>query len=158
MSELDKENYAHCKSIADELEAFHSGKYFKYNDETYPLYEYDEDFWKKDGYEYKENEVGDMVYVINEEEIEEDDIETVSLYDYFTGDNIYDIKYTVNGGDLSYSGVCLMVTCGGPNIYIDTNTRKVELYWWSDRAYASIDYDVCIAIDEYWEEMYNAMR
>jgi hypothetical protein len=48
-----------------------------------------------------------------------------------------------------------MIVCGGPNVYINTNTASVELFWWNEKASYPLDYDVVDAINNYWEEYYN---
>lgn len=85
-----------------------------------------------------------------------DDNETISMYDYFV-DRVLDIEYTI-GSDLNYIGARIMITCGGPNIYINTNTNRVELHWWFDTAYANLSNDAIDAIDAYFEDEYNMRR
>ena len=51
-----------------------------------------------------------------------------------------------------------MITCGGPNIYINTNNKRVELYWWGDTAYAALSDRAVDAIDAYFEDGYNIRR
>lgn len=90
-------------------------------------------------------------------EVENEDGEIVSFWEYFVGeeaDDVYDVEYTI-GSNKEYRGVRLMVACGGPNIYIDTRAGEVQLYWWTDKATAWIPREVCDAIDEVWEELYN---
>ena len=48
-----------------------------------------------------------------------------------------------------------MVACGGPNIYIDTMTGCVELYWWGDRASGYISSDVRDALNEWAQEAFD---
>ena len=78
--------------------------------------------------------------------------EQMTLYDYF--EDCLDIEYRCDGRR-EYRSVRVMVTCGGPNIYIDTATKQVELYWWTDRASYPLAYDAVDAVDawacEYWE-------
>lgn len=85
-----------------------------------------------------------------------DDNETISMYDYFE-DRVYDIKYTIDS-DLNYVGARVMIACGGPNIYINTNNNRVELHWWFDTAYATLSSDAIDAIDAYFEDEYNCRR
>ena len=47
----------------------------------------------------------------------------LSLYDYF--EDALDIEYRV-GSNKDYRSVCIMVTCGGPNVYIDTEDAKAD--------------------------------
>lgn len=85
-----------------------------------------------------------------------DDLDEVSLWDYFE-DRVYDIKYAIDS-DLNYVGARVMIACGGPNIYIDTNSSRVELFWGGSEAYAYIDYRTRDAIDAYFEDIYNMRR
>lgn len=80
------------------------------------------------------------------------DLEPVSLLDYLK--DAYDIAYTVDARK-DYRSVRIMVACGGPNIYIDTASRAVELYWWTESASYPLSIDVCDMIDEEFEELYN---
>ena len=112
--QTNKENREHCKNIADNLEMFAEGNAYKcpHCGEVHKMTAYEET--------EHENESGETCYTCPNcsEEIEESDLEAVSIYDYFTGD-IYDIEYRI-GSDRQYRSVSLMVACGGPNIYIDT--------------------------------------
>ena len=85
-----------------------------------------------------------------------DDLDEVSMYDYFE-DRIYDIGYTI-GGDFDYRGVRVMIAFGGPNVYINTNNRRVELYWGFGRAEAVLSDHAVDAIDAYFEDKYNIRR
>ncbi len=142
--QTDMENRNHCKHIAEEIEAYAEGRIYK-------CPHCGEEF---DINEAEETENGHICPSCKEE-IEEGDAEQMSLYDYF--DDIYDIEYRISGsGD--FRSVCIMVACGGPNIYIDTGTKQVELYWWGDRANFPIHYDTVDEIDSYFEEMYQCTR
>ena len=48
-----------------------------------------------------------------------------------------------------------MVAFGGPTIYIDSATRAVELYWWTDRASYPISRDAADALDEWAQELWT---
>lgn len=85
-----------------------------------------------------------------------DDLDEVNIYDYFE-DHIYDIEYTI-GGDFDYRGVRVMIAFGGPNIYIDTNNKHVELYWGFSKAEAALSDRAVEAIDAYFEDGYNMRR
>ena len=123
----DYDNTAHCIEIANELDALASSSMIRCP------------------------ECGEIVSLPHEEgegveldcgckvDIDDlDDLDEVSMYDYF-GDCIYDIGYTISD-DFDYRGVRVMIACGGPNIYVDTNTCRVELYWGSSKSYACIEY------------------
>lgn len=48
------------------------------------------------------------------------------ILDYFS--EIYNINYILDS-DKKYIACRVMVACGGPNIYINTYDKEVELYW-----------------------------
>ena len=62
------------------------------------------------------------------EEIEEG--QPYSAYDYLF--EALDIQWTLNNNK-TYRGARILVTCGGPNIWIDTTHNNVEGYWGTDR-------------------------
>ena len=62
---------------------------------------------------------------------EPDDV--ISAFDWLS--DILDIEYTISGnGD--FLGARVLVTFGGPNIWVDTRWGKVEGFWWGDSASA----------------------
>lgn len=81
------------------------------------------------------------------------DAEAVTIYDYID-DNAIDWDYIVSRNG-SYKGVRIMITCGGPNIYVNTFSRKIELYWWSEEETCPLESNVIDAIDEYFEDYFN---
>jgi len=83
--------------------------------------------------------------------------DTVSMLDLFSNEDVYDIEYMI-GGDGEYRGVRLMVACGGPNVYINTQRREVEGYWSLDSATAWLPSEICEEIDQVWSEYYSMMR
>ena len=80
---------------------------------------------------------------------EGDDI--ISGFDYL--EDVYDIRYIIDSqGD--FISARILVAFGGPNIWIDFETKTVELYWWGDRATAYFHddaMDVEGALRELWE-------
>ena len=139
--QTDNENREHCKRIAEEVEAYAEGRVYKcpHCGEIYSIDDADE------------TDEGHICPACGEE-IEDGDEEQQSLYDYF--DDVFDIEYRISGGR-EYRSVQIMIACGGPNIYIDTGTAQVELYWWGDRASYPISYSARDEIDEYFEELFN---
>lgn len=139
------ENTAHCISIAYELDAFVSGNLIRCPEcgEIVSL-------------PYEEGEGVELDCGCEVDIDDLDDLDGVSMYDYFR-DSILDIEYTISG-DFDYRGVRVMITCGGPNIYINTNNKRVELYWWGDTAYAALSDRAVDAIDAYFEDGYNIRR
>ena len=144
-------NYEHCKAIADNLEMVASGDYFMYDGELFPIDT--EDFSKVNGCKYDdENEL----YIMPDgEELFACDVYPVSLFDWL-GDNVYDIEYTI-GGNKEYRSVRIMIACGGPNIYLNTCSKDVELYWWSESARYPMSGDVVEMIDSTYEELFDCM-
>jgi len=48
-----------------------------------------------------------------------------------------------------------LVAFGGPNIYVDTFTGKVELYWWTERAEWNLEREAIEEIDFFGRELYD---
>jgi hypothetical protein len=88
------------------------------------------------------------------EEGQPDDF-TPTGYDYL--DDVLDIKYIVGSGwDGTYYGAEIMVTFGGPNIYVDTRDNTVYGFWGSDRAqWGFLDE---IGLDNACFELYQGTR
>lgn len=141
----DYDNTAHCISIANELDAFASSNMIRCPEcgEIVSL-------------PYMEGENIELDCGCRVDIDSLDDLDEVTMWDYFE-DNALDIEYTINS-DLSYKAARVLITFGGPNIYIDTNTSRVELYWGSSKAYAYIEYRTRDAIDAYFEDEYNMRR
>lgn len=140
----DRENRAHCQYIAETVEAYAAGN-------MYRCPECDTDIlWSNDQYNA---ERASYTCPCCGEEFDESDLEALSLYDYF--EDVLDIEYRVESDRVTIRSVSLMVSCGGPNIYIDTAEKAVILYWWTDRAEYPLSYDVCEEINEYAQELWN---
>ena len=79
-----------------------------------------------------------------------DENEHTGAYDWLS--DVLDIKYIVTS-DGTYSGSRVCVALGGPNIWVDFETMKVEGYWWIDRATASFTDDMGVedVLIEMWE-------
>ena len=75
---------------------------------------------------------------------------SISVFDYLK--NALDIEYIVNSKK-EYLGARVLVAFGGPNIWINTRTKTVEGYWWSDSASASFQDN--IGLDEALEELFS---
>lgn len=82
----------------------------------------------------------------------DEEIDPASMWDYFN--DFLDIEYIVDY-EKNYKACCIMVTCGGPNIYVNTWDKKVELYWWNESGSAWLDNETCAAIDDYASELYD---
>lgn len=108
------------------------------------LYLYDGEFYTSDA--LKESGV----------DIDSDKVEPATIYDYLTDDSIYNLEFRMhNKSDLN--SVSVMVACGGPNIYIDTGSGYVELYWWSITDKVSISDRACDMVNEWAEELWGCM-
>lgn len=73
-----------------------------------------------------------------------------SGFDYL--EDALDIQYIVNG-DKQFLGARILVAFGGPNIWINTQTKTVEGYWWGESKFASYhndEMDVEGAVEELW--------
>lgn len=138
-----RDNREMCKNIAMDLEAYASSEMYRCPECGEAITFDNEQF---------NGEAGTYTCQECDATFEEHELEILSLYDYF--DDCYDIEYRI-GSDKQFRSVCVMVACGGPNIYIDTASKAVELYWWGERASYPINSDVCEEINNYFEELYN---
>lgn len=103
--EREEENRKICSAEAWELEAYVDGL----------------GYYDPDAREYRVAEDPD--------EIPED----AEPAGYFDANEAYDVRYIVDKyGELA--AVRYMVACGGPNVYLDTESGDVELYWGADKA------------------------
>lgn len=75
----------------------------------------------------------------------------MSGLDYLT--DVLDIQYIVNG-KAEYLGARVLVVFGGPNIWINTQTRTVEGYWWGECKTASY-YEDAMGINETLMELWE---
>ncbi len=141
--ETNQHNRNHCKSIAETLEEYVNGEVFRCPE-----------CGEHCSMEEVENENGDTVYKCSCGCISEYEPEQMSVWDW--AEDILDIEYRVD----SYKelrSVQIMVAFGGPNIYVDTATKSVELYWWGDRASYPISYDAAAALDDWADEYWRCM-
>lgn len=67
-------------------------------------------------------------------------------------DDSLEILYIVDGFG-NYRGCEIMVTCGGPNVYIKTREHSVIGYWGSDKAEWGIISQQVDMIDSYIQEI-----
>lgn len=138
------ENFAHCLYISQQLDLYANGL-------VYRCPECNECFevpvnWSGEKYQCPH------CHTVHDGDDLNSDGSQLWIGDYF--EDVLDIEYIV-GSDKEYRHVCLLVAYGGPNIYINTRTRQVELYWWNESATCGILRDTAIEIDEYFEEIYN---
>lgn len=142
----ERENRERCRHISDELDVYAQGRAYRCPEcgEVVEIDDLDE--------LETENEDGATVYRLPCGCETEYEPEQLTLYDYF--EDALDIEYRCDGRR-EYRSVSVMVACGGPNIYVDTDENAVLLYWWGDRARYSLGSDTAAAVDEwaqeYWE-------
>ena len=67
-------------------------------------------------------------------------------------DHVYDIRYIVDR-EKRYLGAELMVAGGGPNIWVNLDTKYVEGYWGGDRV--NVPFTDNLGLDDYLEELYG---
>ena len=101
--------------------------------------------------EYCKN-IADELQAIYNGEVLNDDGEQMTLYDYFS--DALDFEYTISSRK-EYQSVCVWVTLGGPNVWIDTGDSCVRLAWGTSREEYSLSYHVRDEIDSIFEEYYN---
>ena len=147
---MDK-NLERVKAIAENLEQVASGDYFMYDGDLYPIDT--DDFSEANGCCYDEE--NDMYIMADGEELCDGDVYPANILEWL-GDGVYDVEYTI-GSDKEYRSVRLMVACGGPDIYLNTRTGDVELYWWGESARYPMSSDVVDMIDSTYEEMFACM-
>lgn len=129
----DEGNRRMCKGIAAEVEAYVNGCMYL-----------DEDGNVRNA----ADELDDL------DEVPED-WEQLSVYDW--ADDVLDIEYLIGSdGELKASKWC--VCTGGPAIWCDTETHRVELYWWSERASYEMSRSAIDALDDMAAEMYESAR
>ena len=142
---MDK-NLEYVNEIVKTMEKYANGDYFIYNGELFPVDK--DEFCKLDGCLYREG-----VYTMpNGKEIADTDLEVATIGDYFS--DFYDVDYIVDSNK-KYKACRVLVAFGGPNIYINTWNEQVQLEWWSEKAIADIPEGLCMAIDEFFETLYN---
>jgi hypothetical protein len=74
-------------------------------------------------------------------------------YQLLTGwKDVYDIRYIVDR-EKRYLGAELMVAGGGPNIWVNLDTKYVEGYWGGDKVEQPFTDN--LDLDGYCEEMYG---
>lgn len=141
---MKTENINTCKRIAEELKQYATGKMYRCPEcgEVCTIEA------------IEEIDDGATVYTTSCECDTEREPEQLSIIDYL--ENALDIEYRF-GSRKEYRSCKIMVTCGGPNIYIDTRIRRVTLHWYTEYADYPISSDACDALDEYMEEYFNCM-
>lgn len=83
-------------------------------------------------------------------ELEDEDGNITTMFDYL--DDLLDYEYTF-GSQREYKGCSIMLTWGGPNIFVNTISRCVEGYWGQDRVSVPISHEASDRIDEFMQEL-----
>ena len=140
-SRLD-ENTAHCKHIAKTVDAYANGDVRKCPEcgETINRE------WDDVGDVFRCPECGHVDDV--------DGFEEQTIWDYLN--DVYDVEFRVDSSK-ELRSVQIMVACGGPNIYLDTASRDVELYWWTESARRPLSYEAVQALDDWAEEYWGCL-
>lgn len=138
---MSNENLKTCQRISEELDQLSQGELF-----TCPICGETKVLRKE-----FENESGETVYIFSCGCESEEEGEEFTFFDYL--ENVLDIEYTCNSKK-EYTGCKLCIACGGPNIYINTNTGSVQLFWWSEKAEYEMSTTTVDYIDQYMEESF----
>ena len=139
MYNVENKNDKYCKAIVDDLIAIVNGEMAicRTNDNN----------------NYYCDEMVKWSEIEDDKSVNTEDFETATLYDYFETD-IYNIDYIIDSYK-EYKAVRVMIACGGPNVYINTWDKAVQLYWWSESGEWYIPSNVCEEIDNYWSDYYE---
>ena len=143
-AKTDRENREMCQHIAETLESYVNGDVRRCPD----CGEIINRDWENVGDAFRCPECGAVS--------NPDDWDQLGTYDFL--EDALDIEFRVGGRDRdSFRSVQIMVACGGPNIYLDTASKDVELYWWGDRARYPLSYDAVEALDDWASEYWGCM-
>lgn len=66
--------------------------------------------------------------------------------------DVLDIEYRVSSST-EYRSAKILITFGGPNAWIDTGSRQLEVYW-DERIFRSLPPQFCAELDEALEELF----
>lgn len=80
-----------------------------------------------------------------------EDYTEASGFDYLS--DVLDIEYIVSA-DKTYKAARILVAFGGPNAWVNTQTRQLEVAWWSEPVYRGLPQEFCEALDDSLEELY----
>jgi hypothetical protein len=139
------ENLSRCEHIARTVEAVYNGEYV-----TCP-----ECFEMLHGMQYEiDFDNGELCTCLECSAVfPAGELESVTWYDYFE-DGIYKLEERISdSGDLLSVSVC--VGFGGPNIYIDTEAKEVQSFWWGERDSFPISDNAIKELNEFFDELRN---
>lgn len=140
--ETNIHNREHCKWIAEGVEAYASGTMYRCPD-------CNEEFEMA-------ADAGDKyccphcraVYAV-------EDFEQLSIWDYMS--DALDFRFVIDSRK-EIIAVKVLVAFGGPNIWVDTESCSVDLYWWTDRASYPLSSDAVDALDEWANEYWSCQQ
>ena len=121
--EREADNRERCRLFAEELEAY------------------------VDGLGYYDPDQREYCLAEDPDEIPED----AEPAGYFDVNEAYGIRYVVDE-DGELTAVRYMVACGGPTVYLDTESGCVELYWGADRAHYPMSLEAVAWLEEFAAE------
>ncbi len=75
-----------------------------------------------------------------------------SAMDYLS--DVLDIQYIVDS-DRTYRAGRVLITFGGPNAWVNTQTSNLEVAWWSDTEYRSLPAEFISGLDGALEELWE---
>lgn len=136
------ENTRHCKAIAKDVNAYAAGDVHKCPECGALL---NRDDWD-DMDVFRCPECGHVDDV--------DAFDVQSIWDYL--DDVLNVEFRVDSSK-ELRSVQIMVACGGPNIYLDTASRDVELYWWTESARWPLSTAAVEALDDWAEEYWGCL-
>lgn len=148
---LFEKHNKHCKAIVDELRLYSRGEIYRCPEcgAEFDLYDM---YGKNHYFDENDNEIGkcpECGYT-SENHCE---FEQCSLFDYFV--DCLDIQYLIGSDRETLHGVRILVAYGGPNIWINTISGKVELYWWNELGEWPIDRETIQEIDDLFAELWG---
>lgn len=79
--------------------------------------------------------------------------EPLFIEDYL--DDVLDVEYIIQSDRKTISGVKVYITLGGPNCWIDTYHKTVELRWGSESANCGLSDDICDQINSYYQDIWD---
>ena len=125
---FSQENLERCKYLAEKIDAIH------------------------DGLAYHSPDDYDDVIVVDDFDDVPADVDEVTLGE-FLADN-YNVEYRV-GQNLDLRSVSIMLACGGPNIWVDTDSGCVELYWGTEHEQYPISWGARQEIEDYFSDEFD---
>ena len=84
--------------------------------------------------------------------------EEATMADYFGNDSdegYLDVNYVIDR-HRNYRSCRVLIQYGGPNIWVDTDSGRVELYRLGSYAEAGLSQKACTAVDDYFEQQWLA--